>query len=128
MYEALDRSAACRVESIQISDSAFDGIQVHFVVRMTQVVSEAANRAPGNFRLVQFGERAEFDCRFRYFEKAHSDRVVRHALLGEHLIEAAAARQVLSDLRDVATDILIACSGLRANGADLSRSEICDLG
>jgi hypothetical protein len=88
MYEALNRSTACRVESIQIGDSAFDGIQVHFIVRMTQVVPEAANRAPGNIRLVQFGERAELDCRFRYFEKAHSEGVVRHALFREHLLEA----------------------------------------
>jgi hypothetical protein len=112
MYESPNCSIACRVESIQISDSSFDGIQIHFIVRMTQVVSEPTNRAPGNIRLVQFGERAELDSRFRYFEKAHSDGVIRHALLGEHSIEATAARKILTDLRDVATDILIACGGL----------------
>jgi hypothetical protein len=32
-------------------------------------------------------------------------------LLGEDLIEAAAAGQILSYLRDVATDIFIACGG-----------------
>ena len=52
MGEALNRSLAGGVDAIQISNSAFDGIQVHFVVRMTQVVSEAANRAPGDIRLV----------------------------------------------------------------------------
>jgi hypothetical protein len=70
MYEALNRSAACRVESIQISDSAFDGIQVHFIVRMTQVVPEATNRAPGNIRLVQFGERAELDLPLPIFRES----------------------------------------------------------
>jgi hypothetical protein len=59
---------------------------------MTQVISKATNRAPGNIRIVQLGERAEFDCRFRDFEKARSDGVVRHALLCKHSIEAAAAR------------------------------------
>jgi hypothetical protein len=114
MYEALNRSIACRIESIQISDSAFDSIQAHFIVRMLQVIAEATNGAPRNIRLVQFGERAELDCRFRYFEKAHSDGVVCYPLFGEHLIEAAAARQILANLRDVATDILIAGGGLRA--------------
>ncbi len=61
MHEALQRPSACRVEPIQVGHSAFDGIQVHFIVRMTQVISEATNRAPWNIRLVQFGERAEFD-------------------------------------------------------------------
>jgi hypothetical protein len=70
MYESPNRSVACRVESIQISDGSFDGIQIHFIVRMTQVVSEPTNRAPGNIRLVQFGERAEFDCRFLIFRES----------------------------------------------------------
>jgi len=64
MYESPNRPVACRVESIQISDGSFDGIQIHFIVRMTQVVSEPTNRAPGNIRLVQLGERAELDSRF----------------------------------------------------------------
>jgi hypothetical protein len=110
--EAFNRSAARRVESIQVSHTALDRIQVHFIVRVTQVVSETANRTPRNIRLVQFGERAEFDCRLRYFEKAHSDGVVRHALLGEHSIESATVRQILTDLRNVATDVLIARGGL----------------
>ena len=63
-YESPNCPITCRVESIQISDSSFDGIQIHFIVRMTQVVSEATDRAPGNIRLVQFGERAELDSRF----------------------------------------------------------------
>jgi hypothetical protein len=64
MYESPNRSIACRVESIRISDSSFDGIQIHFIVHMTQVVSEPTNRAPRNIRLVQLGERAELDSRF----------------------------------------------------------------
>ncbi len=43
MDEAFYRPAARRIESIQVGYGAFDGIQVHLIVRMTQVVPEATN-------------------------------------------------------------------------------------
>ena len=78
---------------------------------MTQVIPESANRTPGNPWLMQFGERTEFHGRFGNLEKAHPDGVVRHALLREHLVEATAAREVILDLRDVVSDVLVACGG-----------------
>jgi hypothetical protein len=39
------------------------------------------------------------------------------ALLGEHLIEFTGARQILTDLRDITTDVLVASGGLRAGRA-----------
>lgn len=111
MFEAPNSPSARRVEQIQVSDGTFDRIQIHFIVAMTQVVAESANRAPGNLRLMHFGERTEFHGRFGNLEKAHPDGVIRHALLRENVVEPAAAREVILDLRDVVSDVLIACCG-----------------
>jgi hypothetical protein len=54
---------------------------------------------------MQFGERTELNGRFGNLEKAHPDGVIRHALLREHIVEAAAARKVILDLRDVVSDV-----------------------
>ena len=111
LLEVTNSSFACSVEPIQISHSALNRIQIHFIVAMTQVIPESANRTPGNLRLMQFGERTEFHGRFGNLEKAHPDGVIRHALFREHIVEAAAAREVLLDLRDVVSDVLVAGCG-----------------
>jgi hypothetical protein len=78
---------------------------------MAQVVPEAANRAPRNLGLVQFGKRAELDGGFGDFEKAHPNGVVRHVLVSEHVVQPTAAREIILDLRDVVSDVLIADGG-----------------
>ena len=95
----------------RVPASVLNRIQIHFIVAMTQVISESANCTPGNLRLMQFGERTELHSRFGNLEKTHPDGVIRHTLLREHIVEAAAAREVILDLRDVVSDVLVACCG-----------------
>ncbi len=112
VLEAPNSSFACSIEPIQICHSTLNRIQIHFIVAMAQVIPESANRTPGNLRLMQFCERTEFHGRFGNLEKAHPDSVIRHALLREHVVKAAAAREVIFDLRDVVSDVLVARCGL----------------
>ena len=117
LLEAINSLFACSVEPIQISHGTLNRVQIHLIVAVTQVIPESANRTPGNLRLMQFGERTELHRRFGNLEEAHPDGVIRHTLLREHVVEAAAAREVILDLRDVVSDVLVACCGFRAGHA-----------
>lgn len=102
-----DGLRARAVQPVKIGDGTFDSVQVHLVVRMAQVISEAANCVPWDARLVHFRECAELDSSLGYFEEANPHGVIRHALLRQHPIEPASHLQIIPDLRNVTANVLI---------------------
>jgi hypothetical protein len=84
--KAFDRPDAGCFEPAEIGGRSLDSIQIHFVIAVAQTISEAADRTPWNFRLMQFRESAQFRGGLRYLEKAHSNSIVGHTLIREHSV------------------------------------------
>ena len=89
--ESLDRPHARCFEPIDVPDCPLDGVQIHFIVAVPQMVAEPSDRAPRHIGLMQFGQSTQLPGSFRYLEKAHSNGVVGHALIGKHSFQSAAA-------------------------------------
>jgi len=106
------RALARGVEPIQISRSPLDCVEVQLIIRVTQVIPEPTDGAPGYLRLMHFRQCTQLDSRLRYLEKAHADGIVDDTLIRQHTLEAAAQRQVVPDLGDIAPDVLVANCGL----------------